>query len=173
MTEKQQNILTSGLELFASEGYNNISTSKIARHAGVSEGLIFRHFENKEGLLNAILAQGAETAAAYYSTIVLESDPKTAIRKAIELPMSIPREELNYWRLIYRLKWQQFNYGAEMAEPLRSALIIAFQELEYSMPEAEADLVLAYIDGMATTVLLHPERNADQIAASMINKYSL
>ncbi|MEM6542898.1 MAG: helix-turn-helix domain-containing protein, partial [Bacteroidota bacterium] len=55
MTAKQEKILNAALELFAHEGYNVVSTSKIAQKAGVSEGLIFRHFESKQGLLNAIL----------------------------------------------------------------------------------------------------------------------
>ncbi len=58
MTEKQEKILQSALELFAKEGFHATSTNKVAKHAGVSEGLIFRHFGNKEGLLQAILAEG-------------------------------------------------------------------------------------------------------------------
>ena len=49
MTEKQEKIVQSALQLFAQEGYHATSTSKVAKHAGVSEGLIFRHFRNKDG----------------------------------------------------------------------------------------------------------------------------
>ena len=51
MTEKQENILNTALELFAKDGYDATSTSKIAKCAGVSEGLIFRHYGSKDGLL--------------------------------------------------------------------------------------------------------------------------
>jgi len=44
MTEKQEKIIKSALELFALEGYAATSTRKAAERAGVSEGLIFRHF---------------------------------------------------------------------------------------------------------------------------------
>ena len=44
MTEKQENILKAALQLFAKEGFYATSTSKVAKLAGVSEGLIFRHF---------------------------------------------------------------------------------------------------------------------------------
>ena len=48
MTDKQEKILQAALELFAKEGFKGTSTNKIAKKAGVSEGLIFRHFENKD-----------------------------------------------------------------------------------------------------------------------------
>ena len=44
MTNKQQKILSSALKLFAKQGFDATSTRSIAQDAGVSEGLIFRHF---------------------------------------------------------------------------------------------------------------------------------
>ena len=58
MTEKKQHILESALKLFSKEGYEATSTRSIAQEAGVSEGLIFRHFQNKEGLLKYLLERG-------------------------------------------------------------------------------------------------------------------
>ena len=52
MTEKQKNIVNAALELFAKEGFKSTSTSKVAKKARVSEGLIFRHFKNKDGKRN-------------------------------------------------------------------------------------------------------------------------
>ena len=47
MTEKELNIIDSAINLFAQTGYDGTSTSIIAKEAGVSEGLIFKHFKNK------------------------------------------------------------------------------------------------------------------------------
>ena len=47
MTDKQKHILESALTLFSENGYSAVSTSLIAKHANVSEGLIFRHFKDK------------------------------------------------------------------------------------------------------------------------------
>ena len=54
MTDKQQNIINAALDLFSKDGFHGTSTSKIATKAGVSEGLIFRHFKNKKGLIQCI-----------------------------------------------------------------------------------------------------------------------
>lgn len=55
MTDKQRAVLDAAISLFAEKGYVATSTSEIAKKAGVSEGLIFKHFGNKEKLLHSIV----------------------------------------------------------------------------------------------------------------------
>lgn len=50
-------ILTSARTLFAGGGYENTTTSQIARTAGTSESQLIKHFGSKEGLLEAIFEQ--------------------------------------------------------------------------------------------------------------------
>lgn len=173
MTEKQENILKTALELFAQEGVNAVSTKMIATKAGVSEGLIFRHFTNKEGLVKAILQQGAEQAQKHFGTIVFESEPKEVIRKAIELPLSIKKEERKYWQLLYALKWQQGKYEDSMSQPLKTALENAFLKLGYSYPKQETDLLMIYFDGLATHILLHNDSNPEAAVHLLKTKYQL
>jgi AcrR family transcriptional regulator len=47
-------ILLAGRHLFAADGYENTTTSAIARAAGTSESQLIKHFGSKEGLLEAI-----------------------------------------------------------------------------------------------------------------------
>ncbi len=53
-------ILQAGRELFAGDGYENTTTSAIARKAGTSESQLIKHFGSKEGLLEAIYDQAWE-----------------------------------------------------------------------------------------------------------------
>jgi AcrR family transcriptional regulator len=50
-------ILQAARALFASQGYENTTTSAIARTAGTSESQLIKHFGSKEGLLEAIFDQ--------------------------------------------------------------------------------------------------------------------
>lgn len=50
-------ILQSARSLFAGGGYENTTTSQIARTAGTSESQLIKHFGSKEGLLEAIFEQ--------------------------------------------------------------------------------------------------------------------
>lgn len=173
MTDKQEKILTTALELFAVNGYAATSTNRIARRAGVSEGLIFRHFESKEGLLQAILEYGREYAAVAYADILDAGDPKATVRAALELPFRIDSGQYHFWRLIYSLKWQMDAYDYSMSAPVRSALTEAFQSLGYGRPDAEAELVMAVIDGLATAILLRKPANAGELREVLLAKYGL
>ncbi|HSG41445.1 MAG TPA: helix-turn-helix domain-containing protein [Thermoanaerobaculia bacterium] len=49
-----ERILQAGRRLFAEDGYENTTTSAIARLAGTSESQLIKHFGSKEGLLEAV-----------------------------------------------------------------------------------------------------------------------
>ncbi|WP_125565245.1 TetR/AcrR family transcriptional regulator [Companilactobacillus insicii] len=55
LTDKQLKIFQAAINLFAKKGYKDTSTKEIAREAGVSEGSLFKRFNNKEELLLSIL----------------------------------------------------------------------------------------------------------------------
>lgn len=173
MTEKQENILINALELFATQGYHAVSTSKIAKKAGVSEALIFRHFENKEGLLSAIKCVAEEKMKGMMADIVMSTDPKDVIRKTILMPLQITEKEYKVWRLTYALKWQTNDYDSKKIEPLKMALTNAFKKLGYKNPEAEAELITMFLDGAATAILLHEPINKKEIFEALLKKYDL
>ena len=173
MTEKQEKILFTALQLFGTEGYHAVATSKIAKQAGVSEALIFRHFENKEGLLNAIMDIAKEKAKVVFADVVMEPDPKEVIKKIIELPFQIPKEDYEMWRLTYSLKWQTNQYDTSKMDPIRMALRNAFEKLGYKNANAETELLLIFLDGMTTTMLLHEPENKEDILNTIKAKYNL
>jgi len=55
--ERKAGILAAASSLFAAKGFNGTKTREIAKQAGVSEALIFRHFASKKALYAAILTE--------------------------------------------------------------------------------------------------------------------
>ncbi len=53
MTERQRQIIAAAIQLFLSEGVN-VSTARIAKAAGVSNGTLFNAFATKQDLIDAI-----------------------------------------------------------------------------------------------------------------------
>jgi len=53
--ERREQILQTAVSLFSQRGFKGTTTKEIARVAGVSEAMVFRHFENKDALYGAIL----------------------------------------------------------------------------------------------------------------------
>ncbi|MDX1284021.1 MAG: helix-turn-helix domain-containing protein [Draconibacterium sp.] len=173
MTEKQEKIVQAALQLFAQEGYHATSTSKVAKAAGVSEGLIFRHFGNKEGLLQAILEEGENRLKMLFVDIVMETEPKEVIRKTITMTEKIDPADYDFWKLQFKLKWEMEISGDKKMEPLRMALTNAFQKLGYESPELEASLLLLFIDGLGSAVLKGSTLNPQEIIQFLLKKYSI
>lgn len=53
--ERREEILRSAISLFSQRGFSGTTTREIARGAGVSEAMVFRHFATKDELYGAIL----------------------------------------------------------------------------------------------------------------------
>jgi hypothetical protein len=77
------------------------------------------------------------------------------------------------WRLTYALKWQTNQYDSSKLDPLKVVLKSAFEKLNYADPAAEAELLLMFIDGAATALLLHEPNNKTEILNTLKSKYQL
>lgn len=55
--ERQASLIAAAASLFARKGFNGTTTKEIAKAAGVSEALVFKHFPTKHALYAAILAE--------------------------------------------------------------------------------------------------------------------
>ncbi|HBZ57154.1 MAG TPA: hypothetical protein DEO88_17245 [Syntrophobacteraceae bacterium] len=53
--ERRKEIIRSAMEVFARKGFSGSTTRKIAESAGISEAMIYSHFQNKEDLYAAII----------------------------------------------------------------------------------------------------------------------
>ena len=173
MTYKKLRILQSALELFSKEGYTATSTSKVAKQAGVSEGLLFKHFGNKAGLLDAILKEGEKRIQTFYSQVVDEPDPQKTLLKFIEIPFSIKVSEYDFWKLQFKLKWELNNTSPIQLDPIRETLEQAFSELGYKQPAQEAELLIHTLEGITGTLLKNDLPNKAQFKAFLLNKYGL
>src|SRR5207245_10908867 len=54
--ERQASIIAAAAALFAQKGFNGTTTREIAKNAGISEALPFKHFPTKRALYAAICA---------------------------------------------------------------------------------------------------------------------
>jgi AcrR family transcriptional regulator len=64
--EKMTLIMDVALEHFANQGYHGTTINHIAKHAGISKGLMYNYFESKEALLKAIIHKSVNEANKYF-----------------------------------------------------------------------------------------------------------
>ena len=173
MTERQQRILDVALELFANNGYDATSTYMIAQRAKVSEALIFRHFKNKQGLLDAILTQADQRIQELIHPIINSEDPREVIRMAINLPYSVDATDHSFWRLQFILKWEEAYNNPDKMKFFIEKLTWAFEELAFKFPEYEARLLNQIVDGIAVDILQNGLDHAMDLRPFLLEKYEL
>ncbi len=54
MADTKENILMTALRLFAQDGYEAVSVSKIAGELGMTKGALYRHYKNKRDIFDSI-----------------------------------------------------------------------------------------------------------------------
>jgi len=104
--EKIALIMDTALEHFANEGYYKTTIDHIARHAGISKGLMYNYFESKEALLKAIIGKSVTEVFSYFDIdrdgYLSEEEFEFFVRKiAVML-----KEKRSFWRLLFQLLMQ-------------------------------------------------------------------
>lgn len=65
-------------EAFAERGTDDVSLEEIARRAGVGIGTLYRHFPNRQSLLEAVFRDQVEALAGLAGDLASATDPGTA-----------------------------------------------------------------------------------------------
>ena len=105
--EKKALIMDVALRHFADEGYFKTTITHIARHAGISKGLMYNYFESKEELLITIINRSIDDITRYFDPdrdgCLSEEEFELFIRKLF----SLLREKITFWRLLSQLLVQK------------------------------------------------------------------
>lgn len=174
----KEHILHTALALFAEQGYDRTPTSQIAREAGVSEGLIFRHYGSKDGLLAAIIQEGLAQIAKTMQSYDAEMAPAEAIARHIEQSFAQVRQHETFWRLVQKVRFQPAvkQLAAAQIEQVNhfvlEQLSAHFQKAGAAYPGEEARMLFALIDGITIHYLESPDYPLDAMQQFLIQKYS-
>jgi AcrR family transcriptional regulator len=105
--EKRSLIMETALEHFAGEGYHKTTITHLAKHAGISKGLMYNYFESKEALLSAIIDKSMSEIAEYFDPdkdgILTEDEFELFVRRYFK----VIRDKVKFWRLYFQLMLQK------------------------------------------------------------------
>jgi AcrR family transcriptional regulator len=96
--KRREQLLDAAAELFAKEGYARATTAQLAKAAGVTEPIIYRHFASKRDLFVALIERTADQTLQQWGELLRSaSDPAERLRRlTAENPMTSERGRLPY-----------------------------------------------------------------------------
>lgn len=173
MTKKEK-IIHVALDLFAKHGYTETSISKIAKAAGVSKGLTYTHFKNKDDLLRAVVM---ETLGSMTAELV--ELQKLNIVQFLQLYFQMLKAQRDVIRLCMLLV-----VHPETPQIVKDMLAVQQEELlkmlahllsPYSNlnSDMEARMLLATLDGLTLEYITTTDDELlDNLEAHLLSKYA-
>ena len=150
--EKHDAILEAALDLFVEKGFHGTAVPEVAERAGVGAGTIYRYFDSKEALVNAVYQRAKQGFSAY----VLDGFPFTAP----------PREQFHvFWSRMAEQTRDNFramafmelhHHGAYLDEESRALergmrdtirVIVAKWRAEQVVKDIDPDVLVAIVWG--------------------------
>ena len=147
--ERRLALMETALRLFTEGSYRGTTTAEIARAAGVSEPILYRHFASKRELYLAVLDHvWAQARAGWERTLSGAGDAGAAVEAISREHVSVHSSKLQLAEL-----WVQALSEANEDPELR-------RQLRRHMREVH-DFIAAVIRRGQEEGVLHPDRNAD------------
>tara|TARA_B110000858_G_scaffold194263_1_gene248331 strand:- start:723 stop:1241 length:519 start_codon:yes stop_codon:yes gene_type:complete len=171
--DKKTIILKVALQLFSERGYAATSTRMISKQAAVSEGLIFRHYQNKEGLLNAVYAEGKTKIKELYAPILKLEHPKVFLKQLMSVPFLIKDDNISLWRFFYNQQWYDPKLYRFTTKELYDRVFDSFKLLDCKDPQTETETFFVLLEGIITNVLLKKTALTFSIVENVIRKFDL
>ena len=168
--------MDAALELFASEGYSHCSISQLAKHAGISKGLMYNYFESKEALLTAIIENGMQDIMTMIDPNqdgILEPEE---VEGFIRTTFKGIRDNLKFWILFINVVLQppvkEFLDGkpfTNVMDRFAPRLLDYFQRMGYDDPYLEMMTFSAMIEGYGILlVYIYP---SDELPLETIQRF--
>lgn len=161
--------------LFAERGFDNTSTQLVAKEAGVSEALIFKHFGSKDKLLEYLIKNGYRRIVEHNRGMLQEGEPIDFIHSLLDLPHKLVTEEPRFWELQYRLIDMPVSTSEHerFLQPVNTRLMKAFKAIGYEQPQEETQLLLLLVDALWKREVVQGSGSTLALAQLMKQKYQL
>jgi AcrR family transcriptional regulator len=105
--EKRNLIMDVALEHFANKGFHSTPISHIAKHAGISKGLMYNYFSSKEELLKELIRRSVAGILLYFDPDRDGRLTKDEFELFIRKLTLILREKRSVWRLFFQMMMQE------------------------------------------------------------------
>jgi AcrR family transcriptional regulator len=160
--ERREQLLGVTKRIVLEQGFHAVSIEAVARDAGISRPIVYGHFSDLPGLLEALVDREGARALAQLEGVL----PQTDLLEALRAYLQVVSDDPDTWRLVLmpqegapRLLHDRIARGREAVVARLAAGLRPSSDLPD--PELSAHLMSAYADEAARLVLTgrySPER---------------
>ncbi|GMW01624.1 MAG: TetR family transcriptional regulator [Candidatus Hydrogenedentota bacterium] len=113
---RQEQILEAALDVVSRKGMKGLNLGAVARRVGLVPSAIYRHFENKDGLIDALLGLIESRLVGNVATVRQETkDPLRALELLLKRHVRLIRENAGIPRIVF----SEEVYGANSQRKFR------------------------------------------------------
>jgi AcrR family transcriptional regulator len=152
--ERREQLLDVTKRIVIEEGFHAVSIEAVAREAGITRPIVYGHFTDLPGLLEALVDRESARALAQLETVLPQPDLLEALRAYLQVVGDDPAT----WRLVLmppegapRLLHDRIERGREAIVARLAHGLPSGSDLPD--PELSAHLMSAYADAAARLVL--------------------
>ena len=151
---RKKEIMDTALKLFAAEGFDKTSISKIAGEAGISKGLLYNYFKSKEDLIKTIIFNGLDSLTRYIDPNHDGILTRDELQYFIEEFFDVLVKNQHQWKLYFTLFFQA--HVLKLVEKRMIVMIHTYMKMlaDYFRsrgsedPETDALMLGAVLDGI-------------------------
>jgi AcrR family transcriptional regulator len=101
--ERKRQLVAQAKQLFLTLGYHHTTTEKIAAAAGVTEPVLYKHFESKKGLFLEVLQEIRDATLNRWNNETVElADPLAKLHTVADLYLGSTRAHAVEFRIMHR-----------------------------------------------------------------------
>ncbi|WP_019201803.1 TetR/AcrR family transcriptional regulator [Tsukamurella sp. 1534] len=182
---RRRQIIAAAVEVLADEGYGRATLARIARHAGISKGVISYHFAGKDELMREVVVQLFVSGGEFMAPLLAEARSstdtlRTYIAGNLEYLKTNRRFLAAMIEVVVNLRDPDgtLAFGPDdgekaMVAPLLDILRAGQEAGEFGEfdPLIMAHLIRDSIDGAAGHAARNPEHDLDAHAEQMVRVY--
>jgi AcrR family transcriptional regulator len=150
----REKILTSALELFAHNGFDQVTADELAAEARVGKGSVYRKFGSKEGLYAAAVVAGFRQL-------------RRQIESVLEVERSFPEQITAIVRHVLSSVWDRGDFFVLIRDP--NTILPSAAARKYRREYKELSLLISRVlKGGAASGWIRPDLNFQLVAESIL-----
>ena len=154
--KRREQLLDTAVQLFAEKGYTGATTAQLAQAAGVTEPIIYRHFESKRDLFIAVIDRTSEQVTQTWERQLRNArDPAQRLRRLIGANPMVSDRGRGFYRVIIQAMMEIEDPGILSAIQRHITALHGFVSREVSAAQEEGRVSKYYSPEITAWTLLH------------------